>query len=67
VNLYQPADAEKFIIAKLDEIEQNAGFASESDMIRCTDEELWRSEDVHKYYANPDKLARATKNFDNYC
>jgi len=66
VNLYQPADAEKFIIAKLDEIEQNAGFASESDMIRCTDEELWRSEDVHKYYANPDKLARATKNFDNY-
>lgn len=31
---------------------------------RCTDKELWRSEPQFKYYKNPQKLTRATKNFD---
>lgn len=31
----------------------------------CTEEELWRSEPVYKYYANPAKTeGRSTKNFD---
>ena len=68
VNLMDATDAEKFIRAKLDEIEQNAELP-EADIIRCKDEELWRSEDVHKYYADPETAARggrATKNFDSY-
>ena len=31
----------------------------------CTDEELWRKDPVWKYYKNPSKLSRSTKNFDN--
>jgi hypothetical protein len=31
----------------------------------CTDEDLWRTEPVYKYYANPNKTARSTKNFDS--
>ncbi len=32
----------------------------------CTQEELWQGADVFKYYKNPQKKARATKNFDTY-
>ena len=69
VQLMDPADAERFIRARLDLIEKNAGFESEADMVRCSDEELWRSDDVHKYYANQetaDAGGRASKNFDTY-
>lgn len=31
----------------------------------CTDEELWKKPDVFKYYKNPQKLDKSTKNFDN--
>ena len=37
----------------------------EEDLPRCTDEELWRTPITYKYYANPAKLSRATKNFPN--
>ncbi len=30
----------------------------------CTDEELWRTKDVYKYYKDPNKKSRSTKNFD---
>lgn len=36
----------------------------EEDIPRCTDKELWREETKYKYYANPDKMTRATKVFD---
>lgn len=39
--------------------------AKEEDMPRCSDEDLWRSAPQFKYYADPSKLGRATKNFDN--
>ena len=36
----------------------------ETDLPECTDEELWRSEAVHKFYADPTKTdGRSTKNF----
>lgn len=38
--------------------------AKEEDIPHCTDEELWRSEPVFKYYKNPEKRTRSTKNFD---
>lgn len=39
--------------------------ADQSDIPLCTDDELWRSEPQFKYYKNPEKLTRSTKNFDN--
>lgn len=30
----------------------------------CDDDELWRSEPVFKYYKNPAKTLRSTKNFE---
>jgi len=37
--------------------------APESALPECTDEELWRKETVYKYYKNPNKRDRSTKNF----
>jgi hypothetical protein len=37
--------------------------AAQADLPKCTDEELWASETVYKYYKDPAKTARATKNF----
>ena len=36
----------------------------EQQIPACTDEDLWRSDPVFKYYKNPDKMSRSTKNFD---
>ena len=38
---------------------------SEEHLPLCTDEDLWRDPPKFKYYANPDNLTRATKNFDS--
>lgn len=37
----------------------------EEELPLCDDEDLWRSEPVFKYYANPEKTGRSTKNFDS--
>jgi len=37
----------------------------ESEIPLCSDEDLWRSEPVFKYYKNPAKTVRSTKNFTN--
>ena len=37
----------------------------EQQLEPCTDEELWRSPPIWKYYKNPAKMSRSTKNFDN--
>ena len=39
--------------------------ADEEDIPECTDEDLWRSKSVFKYYKNPSSTGRSTKNFDN--
>ncbi len=38
--------------------------ASQKDLPDCTSEELWMNDPVWKYYKNPSKTSRATKNFD---
>ena len=54
----------QFIQRKVDLIDKH--WTSPEDQIPpCEDEELWRSEPVFKYYKNPDKTARSTKNFDS--
>jgi hypothetical protein len=55
---------EQFITNKLNQIEKYAN-ADESDMPACTDEDLWRRAPVWKYYKDPTKTARSTKNFDS--
>lgn len=69
VNLMSLEDTENYIRKRIDLIEKNSKFADQSDMIRCTDKELWRSKDTFKFYKNPEtakKGGRSTKNFDNY-
>lgn len=56
-------ETENFIRRKLELIEQYWD-ADEEDIPQCDDSELWRSEPQFKYYKNPEKTARSTKNFD---
>lgn len=51
------------VVRKLDLIDQHWD-TDEEALPPCDDEELWRSEPVFKYYKNPAKTARSTKNFD---
>lgn len=39
--------------------------ASEDQIPQCNDAELWRRDPVWKYYKNPAKTSRSTKNFDS--
>lgn len=57
-------ETQAFVERKLSQIEQHWN-SEEDELPQCTDEELWRSEPVFKYYKNPEKTARSTKNFDN--
>ena len=57
------AETERFIKGKIEAIEEYWD-APEESIPFCTDEDLWRSEPVFKYYKNPAKTARSTKNFD---
>jgi hypothetical protein len=54
---------EGFIRQKIALIEQYWD-AAEEDIPQCDDTELWRSEPQFKYYKNPLKTARSTKNFE---
>lgn len=65
VKLLDSPETEKFLRAKIREIERYKDLAEE-DMPECTDEELWRSDPQFKYYSDPAKTSgRSTKNFDN--
>lgn len=55
---------DQFVRQKLAQIDRYKD-APESEIPRCTDEDLWRSEPKWKYYKNPQKMGRATKNFDS--
>jgi hypothetical protein len=58
-------DTERFIKDRLSNLTQAKSMTQE-ELPDCTDDELWRSESVYKYYADPNKLGRSTKNFDDY-
>lgn len=62
--LMSVADTEKYVINRLDQIEKYYD-KPDDEIPECTDKELWRSDPVWKYYKNPEKLAKSTKNFDN--
>lgn len=56
-------DTEAYIASRLTLIERHKN-TPEPDLPLCTDKELWRREPVYKYYKNPQKMSRSTKNFD---
>lgn len=58
------AETDAFVRRKLREIEFYKD-AEEEELPLCTDRELWRKEPHWKYYKNPEKTSRSTKNFDN--
>ena len=57
-------ETEAFITRKLRMIEMYWD-AKEEQIPECSDEDLWRSEPVFKYYKNPAKTSRSTKNFEH--
>jgi hypothetical protein len=62
VRLKSLAETEAYIRSKLRDITRLQN-APESELPRCTPEELWQSDPVFKYYKNPASTARSTKNF----
>lgn len=63
-NLLSPQETERFIMSKLKLVEVSIG-KSEDEIPSCSSEELWEDPIKYKYYTDPTKLARATKNFDD--
>lgn len=65
IPLMSMEETEAWIKWKLGLVQQYKD-APESQLPECTDEELWRSDPVYKYYSDPAKTSgRSTKNFDN--
>ena len=67
-NLMSLRETENWIRSKVNEIIANQSLP-ETEIIRCSPEDLWMSEPVYKYYADPKKAqagGRSSKNFDNY-
>lgn len=66
--LLSNAEVEAWVTAKLRLIEKYRN-TPEGELPECTDEELWRSDPVYKFFLDPAKAtdpnARATKNFDS--
>jgi hypothetical protein len=54
---------EQWLTTKLQTIQAYLN-ADQEALPECTDEELWATSTVFKYYKNPSKLDRSTKNFD---
>ena len=65
IPLMSISETDNWIRQKLDLLDQYLD-APESEIPLCTDADLWRSAPEFKYYKNPDKRNRSTKNFDNY-
>ena len=61
-NLWSIEETENWIRNKLDTYKLHLNTPQEG-LPECTDEELWATEETFKYYKNPNKLDRSTKNF----
>lgn len=58
-------ETETYVRGVLNSINSLMG-ATQEQLPLCTPEDLWQKPDVFKYYKNPDKQERSTKNFDTY-
>ena len=57
-------ETERFISNQLDKLSKLSSLP-QSELPLCTDEELWMDPPTYKYYSDPSKTTRSTKNFDN--
>lgn len=68
VDLWSLAQTEQWVANKLSLIDKYWD-APEDKIPECTDEELWKSDPLFKFYTNPEKAnqpgARSTRNFEN--
>lgn len=62
--LWPVEQTDKYIKDKLESITSLLDKPQE-ELPQCTSEELWESKTKYKYYKNPAKTARATRNFDS--
>lgn len=63
-DLMSIGETDKWIKGTLHSVQSMMGSPQES-LPLCTPEELWQSDSVWKYYKDPTKKTRSTKNFDN--
>ncbi len=63
VTLMDTPAVEQWVSARLTTLKRDWN-KPEEELAECTDEELWRSAPAYKYYADPTKTARSTKNFE---
>ena len=61
--LWSTEETENWIMNKIEHYKVLAN-APQEELPECTDEELWATKTTYKYYKNPNKLDRSTKNFD---
>ena len=61
--LWSDSETEYYLTNKLDQYQQLAN-ATQDALPECTDEELWATQTLYKYFKNPAKTERATKNFE---
>ena len=61
--LWSTEETENWVMNKIEAYKALANTPQEG-LPQCTDEELWATKTTYKYYKNPNKLDRSTKNFD---
>ena len=61
--LWSIEETQNWIMNKIEAYKALADTPQEG-LPECTDEELWATKTTYKYYKNPNKLDRSTKNFD---
>ena len=64
IPLLSVAQTEQYVSDKLIAVKQYID-ADESTLPACNAEDLWQKDSVFKYYKNPAKMTRSTKNFTN--
>ena len=62
-NLWSNEETENWITNKLEAFKLHSN-TPQIGLPECTDDELWASKTTYKYYKNPAKLERSTKNFN---
>ena len=63
LHLMSIPETDRYVRNKLNQIDEYWD-APEESIPLCSDDDLWRSAPVFKYYKNPEKTTRSTKNFD---
>lgn len=65
INLMSEEETKGYIRNFIRQLEEHKE-TPEEDLPYCTQKELWQDDPVFKYYRDPNKRVKATKNFDNF-